>query len=146
MSLVLNSWILKLLVLFRTNENCNHLKKYTTVVKAFPQGVQNMTRGMQNLTGGAKYDSSPCHILHPHTLFDGCKIWCYTGNGSRNQWFARPTLEKTVINECIIADNEVFKQEGKLVLLVNEIQISCWKYYKTQNNPPFNTISLYEHF
>ena len=36
--------------------------------------------------GGAKYDkgdtefdSSPCHILHPHTRFEGCKIWCYTG-------------------------------------------------------------------
>ena len=39
------------------------------------------------------------------------------------------------MSALIIADIEVDKQEGNLMLLVNEIQISSWKHYYTQNNP-----------
>ena len=73
MLLMLNSCRQKICVNLMKKEKCIHIQMYICG-KSITLGVQNMTRGIQNLTGDTEFDSSPCHILHPHTLFEGCKI------------------------------------------------------------------------
>ena len=61
-----------------------------------------------------------------------------TGNGSGKLWFAHPTLCKTVINGCIIADIEGLKKGklGKKNPQVNTILLKVnGKTIKTQSQP-----------
>ena len=44
-------------------------------------------KGIQNLTGVTECDSPNCHILYPHTFFEGYIIRCYTGDSDWSETF-----------------------------------------------------------
>ena len=67
MLLMLNSCRQKICINLIKKEKCIHIQMYICR-KSIILG------GAKYDKGDTKFDSYLCHILHPHTLFEGCKI------------------------------------------------------------------------
>ena len=54
--------------------------------------------GAHNLKGDTESDSSTCHILYTHTIFEGYNIRCYTGIKAQGPYSTTQYLDKMTLD------------------------------------------------